>query len=33
MIERIIFEKRDQVGLIILNRARILNAIDKQTLD
>ncbi|MCS5591627.1 MAG: enoyl-CoA hydratase/isomerase family protein [Gammaproteobacteria bacterium] len=33
MLERIIFEKHDQVGLITLNRGRILNAIDKQTLD
>ena len=33
MTERIIIEKKDKIGLITLNRAHILNAIDKQTLD
>ena len=33
MTERITIEKKDKIGLITLNRAHILNAIDKQTLD
>ena len=33
MTQRIIFEKREHVAVITLDRGRILNAIDKQTLD
>ena len=33
MTQKIIFEKHEHVAVITLNRGRVLNAIDKQTLD